>query len=574
MCALEENKNNIIQNLTKDPFLKDQSLNDQLNSQIPATKGITATPSSSIEKPNEDITSGSNLSFWLDSETSAISYNKLLEDVDTDILIIGGGIAGLTTAYCLAKEGRQVILVEDGNIGSGETGRTTAHLTCALDDRYFELEKTFDQPTAKLAAQSHSAAIEWIANTVKDNNIECNFQRVSGYLFSHPSDTTETLQEEYKATQRAGLPTEMLNTIPSISPDQVKWCIKFPNQAQFHIMKYMSGLAEAIIQLGGKIYTQSKAENITKKGATANGFTIKANHIVVATNTPVNDWVAMHTKQWPYRTYVIAFRIPKDKIPYALWWDTGDQKSKWISKPYHYVRLEKYNEDYDLLISGGEDHRTGQADDEFIKEEDRYLLLEKWTRKHFPLIQNIEFKWSGQVMEPVDSLAYIGKNPGDENIYIITGDSGNGMTHGTLGGIIIKDIITGINNPWTKMYSPSRITLNTTGDYLHEVANMVSQYGDWFTQDEIKEAEELKAGEGAVISSGMTKKAVYRDENNMVHACTAVCPHLGAILQWNADEKTFDCPMHGSRFTREGKVINGPASSDLKILVLKEEQII
>lgn len=512
---------------------------------------------------NGNITSGDNLSFWSESAIEPIAFKKISSDFDTDILVIGGGIAGLTSAYCLAKEGRKVILVEDGFIGSGETGRTTAHLTCALDDRYFELEKTFDYPTSKLAAQSHTAAIEWIANTVKQHNIDCHFKRVDGYLFSHPSDTTETLQKEFKATQRAGLLTEMLNNIPSIAV-QAKWCIKFPNQAQFHVLLYMKGLADAFIQLGGKIFTETKAESITKEGATANGFKIKANHIVVATNTPINDWVAMHTKQWPYRSYVIAAKIPKGKLPYALWWDTGDHDSKWISKPYHYVRLEEYNEQYNMLIAGGEDHRTGQADDEGIKEEDRYTNLEEWTRKYFPAIEKIEFKWSGQVMEPLDSLAYIGKNPGDDNIYIITGTSGNGMTHGTLGGMILKDIITGKENPWIKMYSPSRITLKTTGDYLHEVGNMVAQYADWFTAEDIKQADELKPGEGGIISSGLKKIAVSRDEENNLHTCTAVCPHLGAILQWNADEKTFDCPMHGSRFTSEGKVINGPASSDLK----------
>ncbi len=529
---------------------------------------------SADESENGNITSGDNLSFWFESAIEPISYEKLGNDVDTDILVVGGGIAGLSTAYCLAKEGLKVVLVEDGFIGSGETGRTTAHLTSALDDRYYELEKTFDKPTAKLAAQGHKAAIEWIANTVKQNNIDCHFKRVDGYLFSHPTDTNEMLQKEYKATQRAGLLTEMLNKIPAIAADQVKWCIKFPNQAQFHVLLYMKGLANAFLEAGGKIYTQTKAEDISKEGATANGYKIKANHIVVATNTPVNDWVSMHTKQWPYRSYVIAAKIPKGKLPYSLWWDTGDQESQWLSKPYHYVRLEEFNEQYDMLIAGGEDHRTGQADDEQINEEGRYTLLEEWTRKHFPAIEKIEFKWSGQVMEPVDSLAYIGKNPGDENIYIITGDSGNGMTHGTLGGMIIKDIITGKENPWIKMYSPSRITLNATGNYLQEVGNMVAQYADWFTPEDIKEAEEIKPGNGAIISSGLTKIAVYRDDENNLHACTAVCPHLGAILQWNADEKTFDCPMHGSRFTIEGTVINGPAASDLKQIMLKEEQII
>ena len=513
---------------------------------------------------NDNITSGENLSVWFAEANQPISYEPLTSDVDTDILVIGGGISGLTTAYCLAKVGRKVVLVEDGFIGSGESGRTTAHITYVLGERYFELEKIYDEPTAQLAADSHAEAIEWIANTVKLNNIDCHFTRVDGYLFLHSSDTKETLEKEYEATKRAGLVTEMLNAVPGIEAEDGKWCIKFPNQAQFHILLYLKGLAVAFTQLGGKIYTQTKAENITKDGATVNGFAARANHIVVATNTPINDWVTIHTKQWPYRTYVVGAKVPKGKLPYALWWDTGDKESKWVSQPYHYVRLAEYDDQHDILIAGGEDHRTGQADEEGIKEEDRYTKLIAWTKKRFPSVEDVVFQWSGQVMEPVDSMPYIGKNPGDDNIYIITGHSGNGMTYGTLGGIMITDIITGKDNPWKEMYSPSRITLKTTSDYLQEVGNMVAQYGDWFAGTDIKNVEDLKPGEGGIMSSGFKKITVYCDEENNLHTCTAVCPHLGAILQWNADEKTFDCPMHGSRFNTEGKALNGPTTSDLK----------
>jgi glycine/D-amino acid oxidase-like deaminating enzyme/nitrite reductase/ring-hydroxylating ferredoxin subunit len=522
------------------------------------------TPENTSESENGTITSGENLSYWFSSNIKPLAFEKLNKNIETDILVIGGGIAGLTTAYCLIKEGRKVILVEDGYIGSGETGRTTAHITCALDDHYFELEKIFDENTAQLAANSHMAAIEWIENTVKYHKINCHFKRVDGYLFLDPSDSKETLEKEYEATKRAGLITEMLNSVPSITAGKGKPCLKFNNQAQFHILLYLKGLANAFIQLGGEIYTETKAENITTEGAFGNGFKIKADHIVVATNTPINDWVMMHTKQWPYRTYVIAAKVPKGKLPYALWWDTGDHNSKWIIKPYHYVRLEEFDEKYDILIAGGEDHRTGQADDENIKEKDRYTKLEKWTKKHFPGIGPVEFKWSGQILEPVDSLAYIGRNPGEDNIYIITGDSGNGMTHGTLGGLIISDIVMGKENPWTKIYCPSRITLKTAHDYIHELGNMVAQFGDWFSPEQIKKIDDLKPGEGGIISFGLKKVAVYRDQHNNPHIFSAVCPHLDGIVQWNADEKTFDCPMHGSRFTNDGKVINGPALSDLK----------
>lgn len=518
-----------------------------------------------------NITSGKNKSFWTAS-TPPIIFEKLKKNVETDILIIGGGISGLTTAYCLLKAGREIILVEDGYIGSGETVRTTAHITCALDNRYFELEKIFGKEKATLAANSHMEAIRWIANTIKHENIDCNFKTVPGYLFLSASDTKETLVKEYSATKNAGLLTEMLEQVPAVASEDGKWCLKFPEQAQFHIMKYIEGLSDSIIEMGGKIYTESKAEAISKEGVKANGFEIKAKHIVVATNTPVNDWVVMHTKQWAYRTYVIAAKIPKGTLPYALWWDTGDKNSKWIVTPYHYVRLEEFDSTHDLLISGGEDHKVGQADDENIPEEERYTKLIAWTKKRFPVMENVEYKWSGQVMEPIDSMAFIGKNPGDENSYIITGDSGNGITHGTLGGIILTDIINGKENPWVDLYNPSRITLKTTGEYLREAGNMVAQYADWITAGGIKDTNDLKPGQGGIISSGMTKIAAYRDEQNNLHSCTAVCPHLGAILQWNAEEKSFDCPAHGSRFTTDGKAINGPATSDLKKVNIKEVQ--
>jgi len=509
---------------------------------------------------NADETSGNNVSFWVDSNQQ-ISYSKLNESLKTEVLIIGGGIAGLTTAYLLLKSGKQVVLIEDGFIGSGESGRTTAHLSCALDDRYYYLEDIYDVESTMLAAESHKTAIGLIEDIVNAESIDCHFKRIDGYLFLDPSDKSENLQKELDASQSAGIDTIMVPTMPGISHPGP--AIKFPEQAQFHIMKYLTGLCQAIIKMGGKIFTETKGENITSEGAKGNGFEIKASHIVVATNTPVNDIVTMHTKQAAYRSYVIAAKVPKGALPYALWWDTGNMDSRWVSQPYHYVRLEAYDEAFDLLISGGEDHKTGQADEEHIPEQDRYYNLEQWTRKHFPEIQEIIYYWSGQVMEPVDSLGFMGKNPGDENIYIITGDSGNGMTHATIGALLIHDSIQGIQNPWEKLYSPSRITLNTAKDFVKEAANMASQYLDWFSPGDVKKVENLPKGSGGIITSGISKIAAYKDDNDVLHTFSAVCPHLGCVVKWNADEKSFDCPCHGSRFSCEGKVMNGPATKDL-----------
>jgi glycine/D-amino acid oxidase-like deaminating enzyme len=514
------------------------------------------------------LTSGVNVSFWINTVTP-LQFEQLNQDIRTEVLIIGGGISGMTTAYLLAKAGKQVVLVEDGFIGSGETGRTTAHCTCALDDRYYEIEQIFGEDGSRQAAESHSAAIDQIERLVQELQIDCNFKRVDGYLFLHPSDKRSNLEKELAATQKAGLPTQWMDKVPGITAESGP-CIAFPNQGQMHIMNYLHGLANGFVQLGGKIYTQSKATDIDKHGATCNGHTITAQQIVVATNTPVNDLVTMHTKQFPFRTYVIAAVVPKGSVPASLWWDTGDMNSKWYTAPYHYVRTEPFNDSYDLLIAGGEDHKTGQADREDIPEEERYNNLINWTRTHFPMMTHIIYKWSGQVMEPLDHLGFIGKNPGDDNVYIVTGDSGNGITHGTLGGMIITDLIMGKENPWAKLYSPRRLPVKVSGRYLKEIGDMAAQYADWITKADINEVDTLAPGEGAVLGKGIKRYAVYKDEQGTVHACSAMCTHLACVVQWNAEEQSFDCPCHGSRFTKEGEVINGPAIAPLKKVQVKD----
>jgi glycine/D-amino acid oxidase-like deaminating enzyme/nitrite reductase/ring-hydroxylating ferredoxin subunit len=517
-----------------------------------------------------NITSGENRSFWISTGESLV-YKQLDNNIETDVLVVGGGISGLTAAYCLLKSGHEVVLVEDGYIGSGETGRTTAHLSYALDDHYYEIEKLFGDEKAQLAAESHISAIGFIEKTVFLENIDCNFKRINGYLFPGHGDKYETLEKEFIATRKAGLDTVLLNQIPGMSSSGDGSCLMFPDQAQFHPMEYIKGLADAIIAGGGLIFTETRAEEFFRDGVRANGFTISAKSIVVATNTPVNDLVTIHTKQYAYRTYVVAMSIPKGSLPYALWWDTGDMGSMWESKPYHYVRLQELDENSDLLIVGGEDHRVGQAYEEELAPELRYERLINWAGDKFPQVEKVLYKWSGQVMEPIDAMAFIGKNPGDDNIYIITGDSGNGMTHGTIGGLLVTDLINGFENPWEELYDPSRITVKAAGEFLKEAGNMAAQYTDWVREGDIESVYDLIPGDGGILSQGFKKYTVYRDASGRVHTCSATCPHLGGILTWNPDEKSFDCPVHGSRFTAEGKVINGPAISDLKRVTVREE---
>jgi glycine/D-amino acid oxidase-like deaminating enzyme/nitrite reductase/ring-hydroxylating ferredoxin subunit len=504
--------------------------------------------------------SGRTVSVWM--ATQAVpEFPTLGRELNADVCVVGAGIAGLTTAYLLIREGRNVVVLDAGPILSGETERTTAHLASALDDGFSELEKTHGEHGAVLAAQCHAAAIDAIESILTTEEIDCDFTRLDGYLFAGMAQSTRILDRELVAARRAGLSVEMLPRAPIEKFDTGR-ALRFGNQAQFHPLKYLTALAKAIVRHGGKIFTHTQVikveEDPSPRVHTAEGLVVTAKSIVVATNTPVNDKVTMHTKQAPYRTYVIGVKVPSGSVFPAMYWDTED--------PYHYVRLETVWESAEsptgeMLIVGGEDHKTGQV----VHPEERFDRLEAWTRERF-YVEKVVHRWSGQVMEPVDSLAFIGRNPGQENIYIATGDSGHGMTHGTIAGMLLRDLITDRANPWEKLYDPSRKPIRSLGEFARENLNVAGQYRQYVTGGDPVDEQHMTPDTGAVVRRGGKKVAVYCDAEGHHHECSAVFPHLGCLVSWNSVEKTWDCPCHGSRFDSYGEVVNGPANEGLEKL--------
>jgi glycine/D-amino acid oxidase-like deaminating enzyme/nitrite reductase/ring-hydroxylating ferredoxin subunit len=481
--------------------------------------------------------------------TDLVAWPPLERDSRTDVCIIGAGIAGVTTAYLLAKAGKRVVVLEDGAVGGGETGRTTAHLSNALDDRYQVLERLHGPEGARLAAASHTAAIDKIESIVREEAIKCDFERLDGYLFVPSGEATDILDSELEAARRAGLlAVERVKRAPLSSFDTGP-CLRFPQQGQFHPLSYVNALVNAFRRMGGQIFGKTHVTGLEPGSpaqvATVGGPTVTADFVVCATNTPVIDWLVIHSKQAPYRTFAIAART-SEPVPRALYWDTAD--------PYHYVRLAG-----DVLIVGGEDHKTGHEDDGV----DRFACLESWTRERFP-IGAVETAWSGQVMEPVDGLGYIGRNPGDRgHVFVATGDSGHGMTHGTIAGLLISDLILQRPNEWERLYDPSRKSLKSTLEYAKENLDVARQYIDYVVPGEVRSESEIGPGQGAVLREGLKKLAVYRDESGKLHRRSAVCTHLGCIVHWNSLERSWDCPCHGSRFSVDGAVMNGPALEGL-----------
>jgi len=485
---------------------------------------------------------------WTDAGPIPATH-ALEHDTQADVCIVGAGIAGMSAAYLLARAGKRVLVLDDGPIGGGETSHTTAHLSNAFDDRYYEVERILGADAARLVADSHSRAIDEIERIVRAENIACQFERVDGYLFSPDREHEADLEKEIGAAIRAGLSRVSWLPRAPLTFDTGR-CLLWPDQAQFHPMRYLEGLAREVLHAGGRIHTGTHATSIegTRVATRLGGPVVTARDVIVATNTPVNDRLTIHTKQAAYRTYVIAGPVEPGSIPRALYWDTAD--------PYHYVRLQD-----DLLIVGGEDHKTGQEGD---RAQDRHLALEEWARVRFPMLGPITHRWSGQVMEPIDGVAFIGRNPGhDEHVFIVTGDSGQGITHGTIAGMLLRDLILGVENPWAALYHPDRKTPAALASFVEENANMAAQYRDWVTPGEVDDAGQIPAGSGAILREGLSKIAAYRAPDGQLYRHAATCPHLGAIVRWNADACSFDCPAHGSRFDPFGKVLNGPANADL-----------
>lgn len=507
----------------------------------------------------------------------------------TDVCVIGAGIAGLSVAYQLTRAGRQVIVLDAARVGAGQTSLTTAHLASAVDDRYYVLQEIHGGDGIRTIAESHAAAIDTIERIVARENIRCGFTRLDGYLFLPTGGDVRILQRELAASHLAGLAdVTYLNRVPGTRVD-LGPCLRFGRQGQFHPLEYIRGLATAIVRERGRIFSDLRVTEIEREGegdgggrksagmrvSTEGGLIIDADDVVIATNSPIGGFVGIHLKQSPYATYAIAIRIPAGSVPRALYWDTGESDGGLGGHvghggAYHYARLfssDDSNGGYasasreDLLIVGGEDHKTGEADDG----EARFARLETWARERFGVTGDVVHHWSGQVMEPVDGVAYIGRaGDDDSHTYVVTGDSGMGMTHGTMAGLILTDLILGRENSWAELYDPSRKRLQTAPSWLKENFDVAVQFAKRFIGGELTSLDALAPGEGGVVRRGLHRIAAYRDKDGLVHESSAVCTHLGCPISWNPTEKGWDCPCHGSKFDPYGKVTNGPATEDLK----------
>jgi glycine/D-amino acid oxidase-like deaminating enzyme/nitrite reductase/ring-hydroxylating ferredoxin subunit len=490
------------------------------------------------------------------TSADAASASPLPSDRTTGVAVVGAGIAGLSTAYELAQSGEKVVVIDRGLIGGGMTARTTAHLASELDDYYHVLIDTRGIEAARQVCRAQIDAINRIEAIIREEGIACDFRRLDGYLFQAVESDGDVLAKEYEAARRVGLDVDWAEAAPLPAGPAVR-CLRFANQARFHPLKYLDGLIRCLERDGAELYSGTTVNEVAEQDdgfvavRAASGHTVRARACVVTTNSPFNE-VQVHFKQAPYRTYAVAGRVSRGSVEDALFWDTLD--------PYHYVRLQPADDGAsDWLISGGEDHKTGEADDM----EERFERLEAWTRTLFPGLGRVEHRWSGQVLEPVDHAAFIGRSTDIRNVYFATGDSGQGMTNGVAASLIISELIRGREVVYAQAHDPHRAVRGGVKEFIVENLDAVGKLVERVRPADVSDPEQIKPGEGAIVRQGLKKLAVYRDESGVLHSRSAECTHAGCIVRWNSFERCWDCPCHGSHFAPDGTALNGPAVEPL-----------
>jgi glycine/D-amino acid oxidase-like deaminating enzyme/nitrite reductase/ring-hydroxylating ferredoxin subunit len=495
--------------------------------------------------------------YWDDSSTMP-RYAALEQDLDVDVVVVGAGITGLTAAYLLKQAGRTVAVLDRRRCGGVDSSRTTAHVTYVTDRHLRELVKAFGRDHAQAVWDAGLAAIDQIDTTIRQEQIDCEWTWVPGYkhaTFDGDLDAARIdLAEEATLASELGFDATYLDPIPFLNRPGVV----FDAQAKFHPRKYLAGLAKRIHGDGSHIFEHTESEQVTDDPLTvkARGRTIRCQSLVIATHTPLMGKTnlaratILQTKLYLYTSYAVGGRIPKGIAPEALYWDTSD--------PYYYLRIDRHR-DHDVAIFGGEDHKTGQASDT----KRCYRLLERMFTTVLPQAQ-VTNRWSGQVVETNDGLPYIGETSPRQ--FVATGFSGNGMTFGTLAGMMARDAVLGLSNPWAELFDVGRTKVKAgSWDYLKEnVDYPYYMVRDRFAGADARSLRAVPRGQGRIIKMDGKTVAAWRNDDGKVTLLSSMCTHMGCRIDWNEAERTWDCPCHGSRFTPTGAVLAGPAEAPLE----------
>lgn len=495
------------------------------------------------------------VSYW-NKTAEKENYPPLEKSLKTDILIVGAGITGITCAYCLAQKGFEPVVIEAGGLCDGTTGNTTGKITIQHGIIYSAIAKKHGMDFAKGYAESQAGALNFIRKTVEEHGIGCQLANNSAYLYASSEEDFGTLKEEYETAKDLGIDSKLHGNAEF--PEGSFGSLEFRNQAVFHPVRYVGGLAKAAVAGGAKIFCGTKAVKVEYDGEIStiyceNDIVIQARHLVQATQYPIYDGpTVFFTRLYAKRDYGIAVSAERD-WPDGSYINTGE--------PTRSIRTHVENGER-VLIVVGESHATARGEDNTeLHFENLARFAEQIAGKN-----RILAKWSAQDYDTPDQIPYIGRLSDHCNIYVAAGFKRWGLTTGTLAGNMISEIIAGGHCRYEEIYSRKR------GDYSSSLGKTISEVfgpvGELIKSkfEKTEGLENLKQGEGRVISFDGRKAGIYRDYDDTVTVLDISCTHMTTELNFNSAEKTWDCPAHGGRYATDGKLLEGPPKNPLEVL--------
>lgn len=487
------------------------------------------------------------------------TQNSLNQNTIYDVVIVGGGITGITTALELQKIGLNCLVLEANNICFGTTGGTTAHLNTLLDTPYTTIIKNFGLDNAIAVAHVTRKAINLVKQNIEEHNIDCEFSETPAYLFAQNDDQVKELQEIYEACNKVKVDVSFSKNIPV--PIPFTKAMEIAAQAKFHPVKYVYGLAKVFEDSGGTISENIRVHDVKQEDNLIHVVTtrgdIKANKVIFATHIPPGINL-VDLRCVPYRSYAMAVKLKDQNYPEGLVYDMYD--------PYHYYRTQEIDGSKYLIV-GGEDHKTAHQQNTNAS----ILNLESHVRTYFD-VEEITNTWSSQYFEPVDGLPYIGHLPGgSKNVYVATGYGGNGMTYSHVAALVLRELITEKPTLYTELFMPTRVKpIAGFTEFVEHNVDVVKQFaGKFFSKESIDEIASIAPGEGKVVKYDGEKIALSKTLEGVLHAVSPICTHMRCAVTWNLAEKSWDCPCHGARYSCEGKVLTGPAVKDLESIDLE-----
>jgi glycine/D-amino acid oxidase-like deaminating enzyme/nitrite reductase/ring-hydroxylating ferredoxin subunit len=487
-------------------------------------------------------------SVWIDTGPDQPALPRLERHLRTDVVVIGGGIVGITTALLLKEAGVRVVLLEAGRLARGVSGHTTAKVSSQHGLIYSRIGSSFGADAARAYGSANQAALEWIARRVRDDGIDCDFRRRPSYAYVSSGGDRSRAEEEVTAAAATGLPASLAETTPL--PYGVEAAVRFDDQAEFHARKYLLALAGRLPGGGCEVFERSHAVEVDddeQRVVKTPGGRVTADHVVVATHYPFLDRSFAFARVHPQRSYALLCRIAGE--PPDGMFISGDS-------PTRSVRAVPLDGE-ELLLVGGEGHRTGGGGDT----EERYRRLERFAREHWD-VESVDYRWSAQDNTTVDGVPYVGRvTPRSTRVLMATGFAKWGMTGGTAAALLLADLILGRDNASAGLFDPNRVKLRAAAPrFVEENARVALRFaGDRIAKRGTRPIESLAPGEGDIVRLESERVAGHRRDDGTLVAVSPNCSHLGCQVSWNRAERSWDCPCHGSRFSPEGEVLQGPA---------------